>query len=270
MVCGISFSRRSIMCRIVVTTFLVALVGSTALAEVIVEQPYDGVSGGRTAQEFPDFDSFSTFQLDDITTTQDWFLGVLTVWGEDAGDPNDNMDVFAEVWDDHPEDPNCGTVGQLVASAEGEEDPNTATLTFDFAGEPLSAGSYWMTVYVVRNFGDHGIWKWYCTSTISGSEAYYYNPGNGLGFGPCPMTGSERYGTVLDMAFRLEGTSGGGCPGDVDGDGDTDLSDLAALLAAYLACEGDPDYNPAADFDGSGCIDLSDLAALLADYLCGT
>lgn len=55
-------------------------------------------------------------------------------------------------------------------------------------------------------------------------------------------------------------------PGDVDGDGDVDLSDLAALLAAYGTCNGDPDYSPAADFDDSGCVYLSNLAALLANY----
>lgn len=54
--------------------------------------------------------------------------------------------------------------------------------------------------------------------------------------------------------------------GDVDGDGDVDLSDLAALLAAYGTCSGDAGYLSAADFDGSGCIDLSDLAILLATY----
>ena len=54
--------------------------------------------------------------------------------------------------------------------------------------------------------------------------------------------------------------------GDLDGDGDVDLSDLATLLAAYGACEGDPSYNPLADLDGSGCVDLADLAALLANY----
>ncbi len=55
-------------------------------------------------------------------------------------------------------------------------------------------------------------------------------------------------------------------PGDVDGDGDVDLSDLGTLLAAYGTCDGDAGYVAAADFDASGCIDLSDLGVLLAAY----
>ncbi len=55
-------------------------------------------------------------------------------------------------------------------------------------------------------------------------------------------------------------------PGDTDGDGDIDLSDLGVLLAAYGACEGDPGYVADADFDASGCVDLSDLGVLLSAY----
>jgi hypothetical protein len=58
------------------------------------------------------------------------------------------------------------------------------------------------------------------------------------------------------------------CLGDVDGDGDTDLSDLAALLSAYGSQEGDPSYNANADFDDDGDVDLTDLAFLLSDYGC--
>ncbi len=47
--------------------------------------------------------------------------------------------------------------------------------------------------------------------------------------------------------------------GDIDGDGDVDLADLATLLAAYDTCDGDPGYNPDADLDDSGCIGLADL-----------
>jgi hypothetical protein len=54
--------------------------------------------------------------------------------------------------------------------------------------------------------------------------------------------------------------------GDVDRDGDVDLTDLSALLAAYGACVGDPNWNANADFDDDGCITLTDLASLLTNY----
>jgi hypothetical protein len=57
-----------------------------------------------------------------------------------------------------------------------------------------------------------------------------------------------------------------GCPGDVNGDGTVDLADLAALLSAFGAATGDPEFNAAADFDANGSIDLSDLATLLSAF----
>jgi outer membrane protein assembly factor BamB len=61
-----------------------------------------------------------------------------------------------------------------------------------------------------------------------------------------------------------------GPPGDCNGDGQVDLTDLGILLAAYGACTGDANYNPDADFDLSGCVDLTDLATLLGNYGFGT
>ena len=52
------------------------------------------------------------------------------------------------------------------------------------------------------------------------------------------------------------------CPGDLDGDGDIDLTDLAQLLSHYGTIEG-AIYEDG-DLDGDG--DLTDLAELLADY----
>ena len=60
-----------------------------------------------------------------------------------------------------------------------------------------------------------------------------------------------------------------GILGDLDNDGDVDLNDLAALLAAYGSCVGEPDYNPDADLDESGCVGLPDLATLLSNYGAG-
>jgi predicted outer membrane repeat protein len=56
----------------------------------------------------------------------------------------------------------------------------------------------------------------------------------------------------------------GCCFGDLDGDGDVDLTDLAQLLAHYGMTEG-ATYEDG-DLDGDDDVDLSDLAALLAVY----
>jgi hypothetical protein len=54
------------------------------------------------------------------------------------------------------------------------------------------------------------------------------------------------------------------CTGDLDGDGDLDLTDLAQLLADYGTISG-ATYEDG-DLDGDGDVDLTDLAALLAVY----
>lgn len=53
-------------------------------------------------------------------------------------------------------------------------------------------------------------------------------------------------------------------PGDLDGDGDVDLSDLSQLLAHYGQTSGAGPGDGDIDFDGD--VDLSDLSALLANY----
>jgi hypothetical protein len=54
------------------------------------------------------------------------------------------------------------------------------------------------------------------------------------------------------------------CPGDLDGDNDVDLSDLARLLSNYGMTGGATYEN--GDLDADGDVDLSDLAALLGVY----
>jgi hypothetical protein len=59
------------------------------------------------------------------------------------------------------------------------------------------------------------------------------------------------------------------CFGDLDGDNDTDHSDLGALLSAWGSQPGDPNWNGNADLDGDGEVGHSDLGILLADWGCG-
>ncbi len=56
------------------------------------------------------------------------------------------------------------------------------------------------------------------------------------------------------------------CPGDVDGDGDVELDDLTAVLAAYDTCLEDPGYDPDADLNRDDCVDLLDLGIVTANY----
>ncbi len=55
-------------------------------------------------------------------------------------------------------------------------------------------------------------------------------------------------------------------PGDVNGDGEVNQSDLGLLLAAYGSQQGDAHWNPDADLDGDGMVGQTDLGLLLANY----
>lgn len=54
--------------------------------------------------------------------------------------------------------------------------------------------------------------------------------------------------------------------GDVDCDGDIDLTDLSTLLSSFGLCSGTLGFVATADFNADGCVDLPDLAVLLANF----
>ncbi len=83
----------------------------------------------------------------------------------------------------------------------------------------------------------------------------------GGGSGPAgPLYIDDMYLENTD-ALNLGNPLDAACPGDLDGDGDTDQSDLGILLASYGVDGG-------GDLDGDGDTDQSDLGILLADYGC--
>ena len=80
-----------------------------------------------------------------------------------------------------------------------------------------------------------------------------------------PTDGGVTYpGWNIDDVEIWAASLGPDCPGDLDGDGDIDLSDLSQLLAHYGITSG-ASYEDG-DLDGDGDVDLSDLSALLAVY----
>ncbi|MCK4873234.1 MAG: FG-GAP repeat protein [Phycisphaerales bacterium] len=75
--------------------------------------------------------------------------------------------------------------------------------------------------------------------------------------------GDDDNGTNSGSAYLFDASITTPCPGDLDGDGDTDELDLGLLLSAYGIDDG-------GDLDGDGDTDQSDLGILLSDYGCGT
>ena len=106
------------------------------------------------------------------------------------------------------------------------------------------------TVYLVATRGDDGV-PFFAYDLSQGTG------GDWVGFtNPYPDYHSTGAGAWL--------ASEAPCPGDLDGDRDIDLADLAILLAHYPTETGAQPED--GDIDGDGDVDLADLAALLAVY----
>lgn len=96
-----------------------------------------------------------------------------------------------------------------------------------------------------------------------------YCPGEELGLAPGDNLNMLDYvlcEQVLACVYYWAIGYVGSCAGDINGDGEVGLDDLAILLASYGHCAGDPEYYPGADLTGDDCVRLADLATLLAVY----
>ncbi len=112
--------------------------------------------------------------------------------------------------------------------------------------------------------GDTQVLTW--DMTLSGASLQNIDDVKVIAFAQKPGTTAPKIVyQAIEMAYPFPPLDTG-IAGDVDGDGDVDLNDLAALLAAFGTCDGDVGYLATADFDSSGCVDVSDLAALLANF----
>ncbi len=134
-------------------------------------------------------------------------------------------------------------------------DPGVDQIIFSLAPESPSLGSYYGPGDLFTSSGN-GIFAPYCYAEQLG--LLWTDNLNLLDFVLCE--------DVLPCVEEWAIGYGGACVGDLDGDGDVDLADLALLLSSYGLCEGDPGFVPEADLVEDGCIGLADLATLLAHY----
>jgi hypothetical protein len=234
----------------------------------------------------------------------DWGSGVVAVtydvaalWMDDPNDPNDaTANNIGSLSVQPYTDPatSAGYLHLFSYVVEGEEPWQALYMMYDAVGtvdaQPgREPGPEWVNLELltwyrfgtVVDFEINQVIEVSITNLHTGASATVDTSADGwyLGGGTVGLAdptgfrffsgGNEASNTLAWDNISI-GPAGVECVGDIDGDGDTDLSDLAALLASYNKCTGDPGFEPAADYDDSGCVDLSDLAFLLADYLCGT
>ncbi|MEC8320922.1 MAG: hypothetical protein VX012_05900, partial [Planctomycetota bacterium] len=86
----------------------------------------------------------------------------------------------------------------------------------------------------------------------------------GLGYDDCNGNGVPDRCDIESGSGDLDGNGVPDeceCVGDADGDGEVDARDLAAILAAWGACDACPE-----DLDGSGEVGAGDLALILVGW----
>ncbi|GMU80534.1 MAG: hypothetical protein AMXMBFR47_04050 [Planctomycetota bacterium] len=249
---------------------LTGLTLSTASADVLWTQPQVDSFGGLSSQDArnpgglgwfsevaDNFDGQAGWSVDQV----EFYGGYATPLGQegntegftirfytdDGGRPGTRVfeqDVFAFTETNYYVHPSLGFAGYRY------------TVDLSPAYTIDTGGTYWISVVAILPRGGGSTepqWGWIASSTITPPRAHqwFFNPG-----------GFTEQGN--DVAFSLISGGAPPCPGDLDGDGQVGLSDLAALLSNFGTPGGaTPDQG---DLDGDGDVDLSDLAILLGAF----
>ncbi len=238
-----------------------------------------GVSGGPAAQ----------IRVEGVTNNGGgWFAGMVfnNVPADLSGDLNDiflTADIRGSI------DPNSGqSLGTYLFRIE-DADLTTRQFTLNATGGFQAVGGALGSAPVVQiNAGDGIFDRNQATYTITVAyvgQASDWGSGGTLTIDNLHLDGIRLIDADfvnIALAFRNEITTWdvngsltldnlflgveASCFGDVNNDGNRDLSDLAGLLASFGTVSGDPGYDPNADFDNNGAIELADLAGLLSVF----
>jgi hypothetical protein len=185
---------------------------ATSRAGTLYSQPYDGTSPGVPSQIFtdtnPNYSSWNTQAFDDFTVTgSGWLVTGLTFYGQEQGDPSQNVSVNMQF---------LTAPGFTTSGISGGTEDSSGNLNFTGLSIFLAPGTYWITGWVDRPELTGGQWFWSMTDYGNpiGSQFYIQNPGGGLLYDPTtgnplaasPTPGSDVFGTLpADLAFTIYG-----------------------------------------------------------------
>jgi len=189
---------------------LSAALTSKAEANVLWDQS-GNLGQGVVAQEFPDFPTFTTYEFDDfVVASPGWIVTRVTIFGFE-GDPNNNTALTQRLELRILDAPsaNANVIQSVTINVTGGHPADFAFGDGVNQLFVLNPGTYWISAWVARPFGNGGgQWFWARNNTngpLNGSEHYFHNPGGGFNFGTNPIPGSTVFGTVADLGFRIEG-----------------------------------------------------------------
>ncbi len=195
---------------------LLLLATSALHADVLRDQPWDGVSRGSPAQDFTDTANrvYSVWLFDDFTVPEPgWWIDRVTIYGSEQGTPSYNVGIYLSI----SPAPRADLLNVIATGTEVVLEPGSypqrrrANLVFELNGFYLPPGTYYLSAWVRRPFdlnndgiaNDGGQWFWLRTSPTLGQPFYLHNPAGGWGFGGNPVGGG--WNSEQDLSFTIEG-----------------------------------------------------------------
>jgi len=215
---------------------------------------------------------------DHFTTTTAGEVDEITFWGRSAqiGAPLSGIGSFRiRVFEDAGGQPGAVVTDQSVSvfqfttTADGPStfyrynttDPTSSLSSFTLAG----ATSYWISIAANKTFNNTTPqWTWQFSPDRDGVQLWTQGLPDSSWF--------EVFGEEVAVAYSLEGTAAPPpCPGDVDGDGSTALSDFSAMAANFGASglpHGNGESRALGDLNDDGDVSLADFTILAGDFGC--
>jgi hypothetical protein len=170
---------------------------------------------GTVDQEFPDFVTYSTYQVHDVTVgAGGWNISSITGYYTDVAHawpatPDVRISIFAKTGSlpAAGDDPTTGT----VYSASLTRDGFSTYVTASGLSINLGPGDYWIGITPSINFGLYGQEFHQMAASVLGDPTAVRDPGGSFGLGDQWMTYAQ-WGTIpgIDGAILIEGTSGDG------------------------------------------------------------
>ena len=183
-------------------------------ADVLWQQLPNTSLSAVVDQEFPDFVTFNTYQVHDVTVgAGGWNISSITGYYTDTAHAWPvTLDVRIIMFSKTGSlpaagnDPTAGTVYSASLTSDG----TTTYVTASGLSINLGPGDYWIGITPIIAFGSYGQEFHQIAASLMGDPTAMRNPGNGFGYGAEWGTYAMFQFTAGDGAILIEGNGGNG------------------------------------------------------------